>query len=202
MKTKPKYDTILLYTFDVPKYKIDILKKYYTVVREITYIDVQKTSRKRFKEIFTKIKIFTITDYDKILFLDNDMYINRNLDHIFDEYNAPAGVAINENLKYNNHQIVKEKGVVFNAGCWLIKPSNYVYKKLFYGLKKFNTTHELEQEYVSYYFNGKWTNMSYLYNFQFSLASLDTKMKRAPRKIFVLKTEKISKPRDIFFAKI
>lgn len=178
MKTKPKYDTILLHTFDVPKYKIDILKKYYTIVREITYIDIKQTSRKRFKEIFTKLKIFTITDYEKIIYLDNDMYVNRNLDHVFDEYDTPAGVAINENLKYNDHEKVKDKKVIFNAGFWLIKPSKFIYKKLFYGLKQFDTSQELEQEYVSYYFNKKWTNMSYLYNYQFSLASLDSKMKR------------------------
>ena len=178
MKTKPKYDTILLYTFDVPKYMIDILKKYYKIVRQITYVNIKKTSRKRFKEIFTKLKIFTITDYDKILFLDNDMYVNKNLDHIFDKYDAPAGMALSEDLKYSDLEKVKDKNVIFNAGCWLIKPSNSVYKNLLYGLKKFNTNQELEQEYVSYYFNGKWTNMSYLYNYQFNLASLNSNMRR------------------------
>ena len=178
MKTKPKYDTILLYTFDVPKYKIDILKKYYTITKEITYIDIKKTSRARFKEIFTKLKIFTLTDYEKVLYLDNDMYVNKNLDHVFEKYNTPAGVAINEDMEFKDGEQVYKKNVVFNAGFWLIKPSLSSYKKMFYNLKNFDTNKELEQEYVSYFFNKKWTNISYLYNYQFSLASLDPEKER------------------------
>ena len=191
IKTKPKHDTVLLYTSDVPKHKIDILKKYYTDVREIEYIDIKKTSKKRFKKIFTKLKIFTVTDYDKILFLDNDIYVNKNLDDVFNKYNCPAGTAINENLKYNDNEKVKDEQVVFNAGFWLIEPSNYIYKKLIDELKNFDTTQELEQEYVSYYFNRKWTNISYLYNFQFSLSSFGPKTKRT-------QTYKKTKIEDIY----
>lgn len=177
INTKPKYDTLLLYTHDVPKYKLDILKKYYTKMKEITYIDAI-TSRTRFKEIFTKLKIFTLTEYEKIIYLDNDMFVNKNIDHVFDKYDAPAGVALSENLDFTDGEKVEKKNVVFNAGFWLIKPSMTDYKEMFYNLKNFNTTKELEQEYVSYFYNQKWTNISYLYNFQFSLSSLNSNKKR------------------------
>ena len=46
------------------------------------------------------------------------------------------------------------------------------YKNLVDSITNFNTTKDLEQEYVSYYYNKKWTNISFLYNFQFSLSEL------------------------------
>ena len=172
LKTKPKYDTVLLYTFDVPTYKLDILKKYYTRTKEITYIQLKhKIRRKRFQNIFTKLKIFTLIDYEKILYLDNDMYVQKNLDHIFHKYNTPAGLGISEDLEFKDNEKVHKNKVVFNAGTWLIKPSIKDFKRMLSGIKNFNTNNELEQEYVSYFYNKKWTNMSYKYNYQFGLAS-------------------------------
>jgi alpha-N-acetylglucosamine transferase len=180
LKTKPKHDTVLLYTFDVPKYKIDILSKYYTVTKEIKYIRFKnkKTNRARFKDIFTKLKIFTLTEYDNILFMDNDMYVKKNIDNIFKKYEAPAGIAIDPNMIYKDGEKIKKNNVVINAGLWLLKPSIKDYDKMIEGLSSFNIKKELEQEYVSYFYNGKWTNISFLYNFQFSLASLPSTMKR------------------------
>ena len=38
IKTKPKYDLLLLYTEDVPINKLDILRQYYTKVIKIDYV--------------------------------------------------------------------------------------------------------------------------------------------------------------------
>lgn len=171
IKTKPKYDLLLLYTEDVPINKLDILRKYYTKVIKIDYIKINKIERKRFIDVYTKLQIFKLTEYDKILFMDNDMLVQKNIDHLF-EYSTPAGMALSENLKYKDKEKITDKNIVFNAGLWLLKPSLTDFKKMIKGLEVFDSSYELEQEYVSYYYNGKWTNISYLYNFQFTLRTL------------------------------
>ena len=82
LKTKPIYDTLLLYTNDVPKYKIDMLEKYYTKLIPIEYIKFNDIKRKRFVDVYTKLQIFKLIDYDKILFMDNDMLVQKNIDHL------------------------------------------------------------------------------------------------------------------------
>ena len=205
LKTKPIYDTLLLYTNDVPKYKIDMLEKYYTKLIPIEYIKFNDIKRKRFVDVYTKLQIFKLIDYDKILFMDNDMLVQKNIDHLFN-YQAPAGVAISETLKYKDNELVTDPRVVFNAGLWLLKPSIDEFNKLMGGLENFNVSYELEQEYVSYYYSGKWTNISYLYNFQFSLGEITKTPIRARayekvtvNEVYVIHYSALKKPWDVLY---
>lgn len=198
--TNPKYDMILLHTNDVSKYKLDLLKPYYNDIIQIDYIPI-KTKRTRFKNVFTKLKIFTLYKYDKILFMDNDMYVLKNIDHLF-EYNTPAGVALSPDLKYNDKEHVTDDKVIFNAGLWLIKPNKGTFINMMSGIQKFNSTQELEQEYVSYYYNKKWTNMSYIYNFQPGLIEYDDERGKIYKKcklsdIYVIHYSSTKKPWNI-----
>ena len=179
-KTKPKYDTVLLYTFDVPNFKLNILKEYFDVLIQVDYLRLRNkvTKRKRFKDIFTKLRIFTLTEYDNILFLDTDMYVLKNIDDIFSKYNAPAGLVIGDNLSYKNKEKVLKKREIINAGTLLLKPSLKDLNKMNEDLKDFDISQELEQEFLSYFYENRWTNMSYLYNYQFGLQILDTDSKR------------------------
>ena len=61
LNSKTKHDLILLYTLDVPQYKIDILKKYFTKILRIEYV----ISKKHFynnhiKDVCTKFFIFNL----------------------------------------------------------------------------------------------------------------------------------------------
>ena len=160
-----KYDRVLLYTF-VPKYKLDILAKYYTKMIEVDKNFV-KTPNPETNDIFTLLNIFTLKDYDKVLYLCNNMYVNKNLDIVFTKYDAPAGLANNQ--KYGNGEKVKDNRVVFNTCVRLVKPSMNKYKKMVYAIQKINTEKELEEEFVSYFFNKEWTNISTKFNYRLGL---------------------------------
>ena len=102
-KTNPRHKVVLCHTDDISKNKLNILKKYYDELILIDYLNIQGISRERFKNIFTKLKIFELIQFDKILFLDTDMYVLKNLDHIF-EINTPAGMIINSNLNIKHNE--------------------------------------------------------------------------------------------------
>ena len=138
LKTKPKHDIVLCYTYDVPEYKLDILKKYYTKMIKIEYIRFnKKTKRARFQEILTKLQIFTLIEYDKIMYLDNDMFVRKNMDHLFN-YSCPAGMALQNDLKYKDNQRIKEKNIIINAGLLLLKPNLNDYTKIRKKIKYYN----------------------------------------------------------------
>jgi len=168
MNTKPKYDTVLLYTDDVPKGQIDILKKYFTKVKKIEYITLKNgvIKQERFVDIFTKLQIFALTEYDKILLMDNDMYVNRNIDHLF-ELDTPAAMVINPFLQFKHKEVIISKRR-FNGGLMLLSPSKKTYDTMMKEIQTANEFRNLEQGYISDFYK-KWINISYLYNFQFDL---------------------------------
>ena len=190
LNTETKHDTILLFTF-VPKYKLDILKKYYTKLVEVDKYFIT-TQKPEMADIFTRLKVFTLKEYDKVVFLCNNMYVNRNIDNVFEKYDAPAGVVINQ--KYKNGQRIDKNNVVINSCFRLLKPSMGKYKKMIYALQKFNTTNQFEEEFVSYYFNKQWTNISNKYNYEFNLENSN---KINVDDIYVINYESAIKPWEI-----
>jgi alpha-N-acetylglucosamine transferase len=197
-KTNPKYKIILCHTNDISKNKLKILKKYYYKLIKIDYINVEGIVKERFTKIFTKLEIFKLTQFDKILFLDTDMYVLKNIDHIF-SLNTPAAMIISPNLNYKHNQSIIIGNSIINAGFMLLKPNLNDYNKMIQKLKTYNFSDpNLEQKFLSVYFK-KWNNISYLYNFQFALIYIEGKRSEIYKKtkfddIFVIHYSSKKKP--------
>jgi len=73
--TKTNHNIILLHDFNVPEYKLDLLRNYFTIL-----IGVKKIS---LVELF-KLK----KDYNKVIYINNNSYVNKNIDNLF-ENNVP-----------------------------------------------------------------------------------------------------------------
>ena len=116
LKTRTKYDIILLYTLAVPQYKLNILNQFYTKLIKVEHI---KTSQKKFNVnlsyFFTKFQIFNLNDYDKLLYVDKYQLINNNLDFIFN-LKYPAGFCYKNKFKRSH--------------MFLIKPNKTIYDKI------------------------------------------------------------------------
>lgn len=67
-------------------------------------------------QVFSKLEFFNLTKFDKVIGLDNDIYIRRNLNHWFD-YPAPAATQTRGTME-------------FNSGAMVIAPSADLYNKL------------------------------------------------------------------------
>jgi alpha-N-acetylglucosamine transferase len=173
-KTHPKYKIILCYTNDLSINKINILKKYYDELILIEYLNIEGIQKERFINIFTKLKIFELTQFHKILFLDTDMYVLKNLDHIF-QIKTPAGMIINSNLDIKHNEKINKSSFTINAGFMLLSPSKDTYNQMVKSLDNFDVSEgDLEQEFLSKFLKS-WTNISYLYNFQFGLIYIKNK---------------------------
>tara|TARA_Y200000002_G_C22655783_1_gene653407 strand:- start:14 stop:844 length:831 start_codon:yes stop_codon:yes gene_type:complete len=197
-KTNPKYKIILCHTNDISKNKLKILKKYYYKLIIIDYINVEGILKERFTKIFTKLEIFRLIQFDKILFLDTDMYVLKNIDHIF-SLNTPAAMIISPNLNYKHNQSIIIGNSIINAGFMLLKPNLNDYNKMIQKLKTYNFSDpNLEQKFLSVYYK-KWNNISYLYNFQFALIYIEGKRSETYKKtnfdnIFVIHYSSKKKP--------
>ena len=87
IQSKTKHDLILLHTFgdSVPEYKLDILKKYFTIIKGIKKASLSE--------------LFKFKDYDKLIHLSNDVIINKNIDNLF----------LDTNNKLNNNKLNNNK---------------------------------------------------------------------------------------------
>ena len=61
INSKTNHDLILLYTLDVPQYKIDLLKKYFTKILRIEYVKSKKHFyNNNIRDACTKFFIFNL----------------------------------------------------------------------------------------------------------------------------------------------
>ena len=127
-RTNAKYGLVVV-CFDDPGI-IGPLRKNdikYHIVQPIElpdYIDDinRKTNHSNWTNTFTKLKIFGLTQYSKIVFLDCDLLIIDNIDFLFDR---PHMSAVSAGMRYGMNM-----GVPFNAGMMVIEPNREVEDKL------------------------------------------------------------------------
>lgn len=104
-KSGTKYPLVVLYTDTLPQSSIQALKseapscnlilKPTTALlpRENVHVNL---IAERFADTWTKLRVFELTEYDKVCYLDADMTIRKNMDHIFDvELPASDWIAAN-----------------------------------------------------------------------------------------------------------
>ena len=72
---------------------------------------------------YTKFHIFNQTQFDKIVFLDADIMLLKNIDHLFD---CPHMTAALDGEYYN----IWPSWPHFNSGCIVIEPSNQLYHNI------------------------------------------------------------------------
>ena len=123
--TETHNDIILLHDFNVPEYKIDILRKYFTKLISVKNISL--------------VELFKLKDYEKIIYINNNSYVNKNIDKLFD-YNTPMARITNDNI---------------DTSLMIFNPSEKFTKNTI-----FNT---LEKKY-NYYVMGDSDNSNNIYN--------------------------------------
>lgn len=170
-KKNKDIDLVAMVTDDVSKETIVELKKVMDKVKKIKYIDQKSNLRnftkrqlqlyeKWFSVSYTKWVCLSLYNYKKILFVDSDIIVVKNIDKLFTQVDAPAGVFHNywseqfmegskikeyflkkkeKELKHNT--IVNDKslflglvkgGYSINGGLVLLEPS----KKYFNNFKR------------------------------------------------------------------
>lgn len=102
--TKPKYNQFVVVVNDtIEKDIIQKLRDRNYIVIEKNRIELpRKVENKTYdywKNTFEKFHIFELTQYDKIIYLDSDMYVKRNIDELFQYPHMSAVVAGKDYVK-------------------------------------------------------------------------------------------------------
>jgi len=187
-KVGTKADVIIMVTYDVPDMQRKLLSRYFKVI-PVDFIRMNVSNlvdkNNRFEHVFTKLRALEFTQYSKIILIDIDMFVLKNMDHLF-ELNAPAASSRSIELKHGDKidpksiYLDSSKRVMgsINAGLLLLKPNKKELEKI---IKQINSKMSYvlknpEQDYLSYEYRDSWTNISFSYNCQFSMRGMEKHM--------------------------
>ena len=133
-KVKTKYPLHVLVTKDVSTASLEILTQLKVTYEKVDIIetpeDIYEHNLKfnvavatTWKNCWTKFRIFNLTQFDKIVFLDADIMILKNLDHLF---KLPHMTAALDGEYFN----IWPGWDHFNSGCLVIEPSNQLFENI------------------------------------------------------------------------
>lgn len=135
---------IVLVTPDVAESKVERLRKDGATVKVVERIEQEwmKPGVPRWRDMLSKLRLFELTQYEKVLFLDSDMFIAKRMDGIFtdettkpllskpelekkDEAPVPASYtfAAQTYVDHRRHEYPMPPGDYFSGGVFLAQPS-------------------------------------------------------------------------------
>ncbi|CAJ1371715.1 unnamed protein product [Effrenium voratum] len=182
--TGTEHDRVLLHTHDVPEEALQLLQELWKL-QEVPYVlsagDLHTSDKARFKDVFTKLHVFNpeVLPFDKVVFLDLDMIVLRNIDELF-ELRPPAGMSTFKSSGFaeqpDHGQRLHPRRCYVNAGTMVIAPSKDLFRLLVADVAEPDPNWHVsawspEQRYLSDVMCGEWTHVSQLYNFEVQLHS-------------------------------
>ncbi|KAL5701893.1 hypothetical protein ACHQM5_027177 [Ranunculus cassubicifolius] len=127
IQTSSTKDLVLLADQSITKKSREALSAAGWKVKEIKRIRSPNAVKSAYNEWnYSKLRIWQLTEYDKIIFIDSDLVILKNIDNFF---------------LFPQLSAVGNDGVLFNSGIMLIEPSNCVFEMLMkkrYSLVSYN----------------------------------------------------------------
>ncbi|CAE7891227.1 unnamed protein product, partial [Symbiodinium microadriaticum] len=186
-----RHDLVALHTDDVPKEAVELLQKAGWHPRQVEYVEaVSRLYQRhcitgRFSDVFTKLRVFSLVEYDKILLMDADLLVCGLTDELFD-LKAPAAMGRGPWSGYAHGEQINgsfffggarpgpwgwgQSGGI-NAGVMLLKPSLDTLAHCLAEVADEKHPEHIrgngpEQDYLSRYYASSWTHISVAYNFQ------------------------------------
>jgi alpha-N-acetylglucosamine transferase len=91
--TRTKHDVVVMVTPNVSKSRRERLKKDGAIVYPVEFLHVEnddwiKPETRRFDDVMTKMRVWEMTQYSRILMLDGDSMLRSSLDGVFDDPGA------------------------------------------------------------------------------------------------------------------
>lgn len=131
---KSKYDLVVLINKNITEKSRNILKYNNLEFFEIDSVEIpqwiKENNKINWNYTFDKLKIFELTQYKKIVYLDSDMYIRKNIDELFKKPHMSAAVDI-----YDSIAVIDEYQKL-TSGLLVLEPQNGVMQQFISILNK------------------------------------------------------------------
>ena len=168
-RTNTKYNNfVVVVNEDIFEYIIDDLKRrgYYVIRRnKIVFNSINYNNYKYWQNTFDKFHVFDLIEFDKIVYLDSDMIVVKNIDELFDFPHMSAVVA-------GRDRVNEWKEIC--SGLMVIEPKLGTADGLINTLKNTNFNKEIgDQDVIEKYFDWKNKNLAISENYNLFADYLD-----------------------------
>jgi glycogenin glucosyltransferase len=174
INTGTEYPFLVLLTSDVSTYTISILEKQniqYKVIDSIINNPTDVDKKHRWFSTYSKLHVFNQTQYDKIVYLDADILVLKNIDELFKN---PHMSATNASSMLPS----KSSRTYLNSGIFVLEPSHELFGDM---ISKIGKIEKLEsngsldrpkygsdQDFLNAFYSG-WVNDKKLHLFHYYL---------------------------------
>lgn len=189
-KVKSAYPLVVAILPDVPEEHREILRSQGCIVREIEPIyppDNQIQFAMAYYVInYSKLRIWDFEEYSKMIYLDADIQVFENIDHLFDtpdnyfyavmdcfcektwshtpQYSIGYCQQCPDKVTWPAHMNSPPPPLYFNAGMFVFQPSRLTYQTLLDTLRISTPTPFAEQDFLNKFFNHMYKPIPPIYN--------------------------------------
>jgi len=169
-KTNPKYPFLLLISDkDVSDKTIKTVESHgikYKIVKKLDNLFRFRRKNFFYSYTHTKLQIFDQTQFDKIVYLDSDMLVCKNIDELFNKQHMSAVPEISKFTKITDY--IGSSHFIMNTGLMVIKPRKPLYNKICKLHDKTKDFSPTDQEVINRFFpnwkNRKKLHLNRIYN--------------------------------------
>ena len=182
-KVQSQYPFICYVTDGVSDHCLEALNSFnicYEFIKPLVF-EHQNYIFDRFKHNWTKLRLFEQEGFSRLVYLDADMCVLKNMDELFELVLEEDGIAMSpactcnpekkdlypEHWKPENCFFYQPKETFYgNAGLLVLEPKKYLLKNMLSSLEAIDVSKYLfvDQDFLNTYFCGKITVLSYVYN--------------------------------------
>lgn len=156
--TKTKYPLSILTTPNIEEIAISILEKSNINIIKTNNLFLENHEIDKWYYTFSKLNIFSLTQFEKIVFIDLDTVVTENIDDLFEKKHFSS---------VNSGGFIHKNWVDLNSGLIVIEPSREVYNKLI-DIMLDGTNYSGDQDVLHKYYRNwskdKELNLGYQYN--------------------------------------
>lgn len=189
-KVQSAYPLVVAVLGDVPEAHRQLLRLQGCLVREIEAIRPEGSDQCRFAMPhyvinYSKLRIWLFEEYEKIIYLDADIMVFDNIDHLFDLPNGRFYAVMDcfceqtwshspqHKVKYCQQcpdrnpwpkHFGKPPAKYFNAGMFVHEPSKQTFHELMVALKQSPPTLFAEQDFLNTFFQRSYSPIPLMYN--------------------------------------
>ena len=156
--TKTQFPFTILVTNNISSNTINILKKNNIQIKNIENIFLKNHNIDNWYYTFSKLSIFSQIEFKKIVYIDLDMVITENLDHLFKKEHFSA---------VNAGGFINKNWLQLNSGLIVFKPSIKIFNSLINILRDgshFPSDQDVLHMYYKEWPSKKKLNLGYQYN--------------------------------------
>ncbi|KAF8039745.1 hypothetical protein BT93_B2074 [Corymbia citriodora subsp. variegata] len=189
-KAQSAYPLVVAVLPDVPAEHRRILEEQGCIVREIEPVyppENQTQFAMAYYVInYSKLRIWEFVEYSKMIYLDGDIQVFDNIDHLFDledgyfyavmdcfcektwshtpQYAVGYCQQCPDKVQWREEEMGPRPSLYFNAGMFVYEPSLATYSDLLNGLKVTPPTPFAEQDFLNMYFRNVYKPIPNVYN--------------------------------------